>query len=137
MGPEQSKRCKIRGARAGVVFFYLQENTESDPKHLQGTASPNKTRTLQATESTLDLHVCGTRLREIFGLLWFKNNTSYTFCAAEMETKIHAIFAIFAITVVPYFGRKICGPSISRHVSFTRHSFNLGHLELLHLESGQ
>lgn len=78
-----------QGAQAGIVFFCLQENIKSDAECLQGTASPNKTQTFQATERTLDLHFRGIQLREIFGLLWFTNNdnTSHSFCTAEMEKK--------------------------------------------------
>lgn len=96
------------GVWAGVVFFFLQENTESNPKRLQGTASPHKTQTLQATDRTLAFHFCGTQLGETFGFLWFKNSNVHPIPSAlqKWRKKVCAIFAICAITVVPDFGRK-------------------------------
>lgn len=132
MGPEQSKRCKIKVHGLGLFSFSsrkIQNLTQnvSKEQHLQTEHGP--CRQLRG----LWIYTSVRHNREIFGLLWFKNNnnTSYTFCAAEVEKKkkkkIRATFAFCTITAVPYFARKISSTFISRHASFTGNSFNLGH----------
>lgn len=129
MGPKQSKRCKIRVCRLGLFSFSskkIQNLTQNASKrqHLQTKHGPyRQLRGLWIYTSV------GHALRDLWVALGFKTVIIHPipFCTVEMEKKICATFAICQIIVVSYFGRKICGSSISRHASFTGNSLNLGH----------
>lgn len=87
MGPEQSKRYKIRVHGLGLFFSFrkIQHLTQNASKGQHFQTKHRPCRQLRR----LWIYTSVGHDRKIFGLLWFKtnNNTSYTLCAAEMEEK--------------------------------------------------
>lgn len=122
MGPEQSKRCKIRVHRLGLFSFSsrkIQNLTQKPPRDSISKQNIEPCRQVRG----LWIYTSVRHNREIFGLLWFKNNNPILSAWRKWRKKnICATFAIYTITVVPYFGRKISSTSISMLLSQAIHS---------------